>query len=115
MWHRLLIFAIACDTNRSSLLQDDMVNHAMLAFSAGDASLNARAIHSHAFTELTHSHAAKAMTMLRNKMNKAWPLLNDATIVMTAFHLFLYAVSLQIDTSFSVCIREFPTDGIYAW
>ncbi|KAF3279504.1 hypothetical protein TWF970_004057 [Orbilia oligospora] len=75
-------------------LMDDMTSNAVMAFSAGDAALT-QSPHWPVFTKMTHSHAMKAMTLLRDRLRYTWPHLNDASVVLTAFNLFCYGLCVS--------------------
>ncbi|KAF3316559.1 hypothetical protein TWF173_001844 [Orbilia oligospora] len=75
-------------------LQDDMTSNAVMAFSAGDAALT-QSPHWPVFTKMTHSHAMKAMILLRDRLRYTWPHLNDASVVLTAFNLFCYGLCVS--------------------
>ncbi|KAF3931477.1 hypothetical protein ABW19_dt0204245 [Dactylella cylindrospora] len=75
-------------------MQDEMTNNAVMAFSAGDAALT-QSSHWPIFTQMTHLHAVKAMTLLRARLKETWPYLKDASIVLTAFNLFCYGLCVS--------------------
>ncbi|RVD83118.1 uncharacterized protein DFL_007519 [Arthrobotrys flagrans] len=75
-------------------LMDDMTSNAVMAFSAGDAALT-QSPHWPVFTKMTHSHAMRAMTLLRDRLRSTWPHLNDASVVLTAFNLFCYGLCVS--------------------
>ncbi|EPS38937.1 hypothetical protein H072_7299 [Dactylellina haptotyla CBS 200.50] len=80
--------------SRQIAIVDDMTNNAVMAFSAGDAALT-QSPHWPVFTNMTHTHAMKAMTLLRDRLKQTWPYLKDASIVLTAFNLFCYGLCVS--------------------
>ncbi|KAK6335174.1 hypothetical protein TWF718_010611 [Orbilia javanica] len=80
--------------SRQIALMDDMTSNAVMAFSAGDAALT-QSPHWPVFTKMTHSHAMRAMTLLRDRLRRTWPHLNDASVVLTALNLFCYGLCVS--------------------
>ncbi|KAK6344413.1 hypothetical protein TWF696_008050 [Orbilia brochopaga] len=100
--------------SRQISLVDDMTNNAVMAFSAGDAALT-QSPQWPVFTNMTHAHAMRAMSLLRERLKQSWPYLKDASIVLTAFNLFCYglcvsdAMILQFMTAIIQTYHRFNT------
>ncbi|EWC44325.1 hypothetical protein DRE_01151 [Drechslerella stenobrocha 248] len=80
--------------SRQIALVDEMTNNAVMAFSAGDAALT-QSPQWPIFTNMTHAHAMRAMSLLRERLKQSWPYLKDASIVLTAFNLFCYGLCVS--------------------
>lgn len=73
------------------------VNCCVCGDGVGDAALT-QSPHWPIFTDMTHSHAMRAMSSLRTRLKEHWPRIKDASIVLTAFNLFCYGVRTHLLT-----------------